>query len=134
MRLGRRDILTRRNAVKFTALIGASALRQPIADPDVMIDQLQKVLEASKKTNITIQIMPVDAGFHPGLLGPFALLRCVKANPIVHLEHYRSSAFIFEDEDVAAYIEAAQAVAEIAMSPAESARLIAEVIQETETR
>lgn len=134
MRLGRRDILLRRNPVNFTALIGESALRQRIADPEVMVEQLNELLNMGKRPNVTIRVIPAATGFHPGLLGPFIVMYFLKSDPIAFLERHRASAFLFDDEDVAAFIEAANVVAEIAMSPADSARLIAEVIQDTETR
>lgn len=133
MRLGRRDVLTRRNPVEFTALIGEGALRQPIAEPDVMVDQLKELIAISDRPNVTIRIIPAHTGFHPGLLGPFLVMHFAKSAPIVHLERHRKSTFLY-DEDVPAFVEAADKVAEIAMSPADSAELIAEVIQDTETR
>jgi transcriptional regulator with XRE-family HTH domain len=134
MRLGRRDILVRRNPVQFTALIGEYALRQPIAEPDVMADQLRHLRQTAELPNVTIQVIPSSTGFHPGLMGPFVVLKFPKAKPIVHLEHHRGSAFIFEDDDVAAYLDAAEIIRrEVAMSPEESAGLIAEVIRRETT-
>ncbi|MPZ81738.1 MAG: helix-turn-helix domain-containing protein [Actinophytocola sp.] len=131
MRLGRRDVLTRRNPAEFTALIGEAALRQPIAEPDVMAAQLDHLLKTAELPNVTIQVMPANTRWHPGLLGPFVVLTFPKAKPIVHVEHHRSSAFIFDDDDVQAYFEAIDRIHQVTLSPEESLGLIAKVIKET---
>lgn len=134
MRISRSDILTRRNPVKFTALVGEAALRQPIAEPEVMADQLRRLTEAAHHPNVTVQVVPTRTPWHPGLMGPFVVLRFPKARSIVHLEHHRASAFVFDNEDVEAYEELAVTLRqEVAMSPEESAELIAKVILEETT-
>lgn len=134
MRLARADILTRRNPVELVALIGEEALQQPIADPDVMVEQLRHLRVMAKKSAVTVQVIPARTAWHPGMTGPFELVEFEQATPIVHLEHYRASAFVFDDDDVAAYQKLAQFLRkEVAMSPEESVELIAKVIKETTT-
>jgi transcriptional regulator with XRE-family HTH domain len=132
MRLGRRDILTRRHPATFTAIIREDVLRQPITDPEVMAAQLDHLQRTAELSNVTVQIMPSQAGYHPGLAGPFVLLEFPKARPIVHLEHHRASAFVFDDDDVTAFIEVAGRLRDVALSPDESAGFIAELLSEME--
>jgi transcriptional regulator with XRE-family HTH domain len=133
MRLGRRDILTRRNPVQFTAVIGEGVLREGIAEPEVMAAQLDHLKQTADLPNVTVQIMPSRSGYHPGLAGPFVVMEFPKAKPIVHLEHHRASAFVFDDDDVAAFVEAAGRLRGLAMSPEESAGLIAQLMNEMES-
>lgn len=134
MRIARADILTRRNPVRFVALLSEESLRQRIADPEVMVAQLQHLLDMAAKPAVTIQVIPADTGWHDGMIGPFELLAFDQAEPIVHIEHRRASVFLFEDDDVAAYEELAQQLREeVAMSPEASVELIAKVIKETTT-
>lgn len=130
MRLGRQDILSRRNPVALTAIISEGALRQPVAEPDVMTDQLDHVLSVAERRNVTIQVMPASMRYHPGLAGPFILLEFPKAKPVVHFEHYRASAFVFDDDDVSAYVEMVGLLCRLAMNPDESVEFIRKLVRE----
>lgn len=131
-RLLRRDVLTRHEPVEFHALIGEPALRQCIGGPEVMAHQLQALLDAP--ANVTVQVIRVGNGWHPGLAGPFILYEFPQSPPIVHLEPYRSSAFVYNERDVSDYQQAADSLRkEVAMSPEHTAELIAKVINELET-
>lgn len=133
VRLSRRDVLTRRNAIEFLALIGQESLRQIIGGEEVMVDQLRLLLQFAEYPSVTLHVVPTGRGWHPGMAGPFELLQFESGRPIVHLEHLRSSLFLYEEEDdLQAYVDAAATVAGVAMSPTDSAGLIAERITELE--
>lgn len=133
LRLTRRDVLTRRNPVTFQALIGESALRQVIGGREVMADQLRHLLRMAEVPAVTLRVVPTGHGWHPGLAGPFELLEFETGRPIVHLEHLRSSLFLYEEEDdLRAYVNAAEMVRTVAMSRDATAGLIAEMITELE--
>lgn len=139
LRSGRRDIITRaREPVELVALIDSGALTRPVAPLAVMRDQLQHVLDLGRRPNVTIQVVSSTfQGYHPMLAGPSELIEFAKAAAIVLLEHHRSSAFLWEEEDVAEFVEAAELIrTKVAMTPARSAEVIAEIahdMTETET-
>lgn len=131
LRLARRDILARRNPVEFRAIIGEPGLRQIIGDNDVMIHQLHNLMNIP--SNVSVQVVPIGRGWHPGLPGTFILYEFDHAPAIVHLEPFRSSSFVYNEHDVTDYKNAADTLREeVAMSPEESARFIADVIEELE--
>ena len=135
VRLSRRDVLTRRDPVNFSAIIGQEALRQIIGGPDVMADQLRYLLQQSELPTVTLQVLPTGEGWHPGIAGPFELLQFETGRPIVHLEHLRSSLFLYEEEDdLQAYVDAANTLRERALSPKESAKLITDTITTMEKK
>jgi transcriptional regulator with XRE-family HTH domain len=134
LRLSRRDALTRpRDPVRLTALLSEMALRQVIGGAEVMADQLQYLLRVAELPTVTLQVVPIGAGWHPGLAGPFVLYDFPAAPSIVHLEHHRNGAFVYDAEDVAAYKDARDKVREAAMSPGDSTGLIADVVNGEET-
>jgi len=134
LRAGRRDVLTRRDPVELIALIDSEVLVRPVAPRDVMIDQLRYLLEMGERPNVTIQVVSsTRPGWHPGLAGPFELIEFKKAPPVVHLEHHRSSAFLWEGDDVREFADAANEVRKVAMTPAESAEAIAWIVNGQET-
>lgn len=134
LRSGRRDVLTRVNPVEYLALIDAEVLVRPVASFEVMLHQLKHVLDMAAKPNITVQVVPsTTPGYHPMLAGPFELIEFEKARPIVLLDHHSSSAFLWAEEEVARFVDAAEEIKKKAMSPHESAQLIASIVKGWET-
>lgn len=135
LRTGRREVLTRRNPAELVALIDSEVLVRPIAAPEVMVDQLHHLLDMAQRPNITVQVWSsTRRGWHAGLTGPFVLLEFAASPPMVHIEHHSSSAFVWEQEDVRRFADLAQTLRhEVAMTPADSARVIADIAQGMET-
>ena len=134
LRSGRRDILTRKSPVELLALIDSEVLIRPVAPQQVMADQLHHLLEMAARPNVTIQIVPsTRPGWQPMLAGPFELLEFPRAKPIVLLEHHRSSLFLWEEEDVQEFTDAAEQIRKAAMTPAESAGVIEDIVNGMET-
>jgi transcriptional regulator with XRE-family HTH domain len=135
LRAGRRDVITRRrNPVEFLALIDSEALVRPVGSPEVMADQIDHLVRMTELPNVTIQIVPSNApGYHPMLAGPFVLYEFPTADPIILLEHYRTSAFIWDRESVAAYLSVPEEIQQLALPPEQSVKLIKEIAQGLET-
>lgn len=132
MRMARRDVLTRRTPAELTALVGEDALREVIGSDDITADQLRHLLTLSEMSTVTLRVVPARCGWHPGLCGPFVIYDFDDTPSIVHLEHYRSSAFLYEAPDVADYRVAAARVRELALAPEDSTTLIAQIAEEME--
>lgn len=135
LRSGRQNILTRRRKpAELRAIIDSEVLVRHVAHRDVMIDQLHYLLDMAKRPNVTVQVMSsTRIGFHPGLVGPFELIEFPTARPVVHLEHYRSSLTLWEEEDVRAFVDASGMIQKAAMTPAESAGVIEDIVNGMET-
>lgn len=73
-RMERQQLLERPDSPLTWMIIGEAALRNPVGGAQVMIDQLRHVLDVmNAHPRLIVQIMPVDAGAHPGLEGPIVL-------------------------------------------------------------
>lgn len=81
-RLARQVILTRDEppAPLLWALIDEGVLYRPVASAEVMRDQLMSLVQASRRPNVTVQVLPYSAGGHTGLLGAFTIVD-LGANP-----------------------------------------------------
>lgn len=75
-RLQRRALLSRTNppAPHVTAVLDEAVLRRPIGGEVVMRDQLQALLAAARRPNVTVLVLPFSVGSHTGLDGPFIVL------------------------------------------------------------
>lgn len=133
MRVGRRDVLTRKNGPKFHGIIAEAALRSPIGGHAVLTEQIRYVRELAEWPTVTLQVLPGDVQrWHPAHAGAYVLFEFGKSNPIVHLEHLRSAVFLYEAKDLDAYVEATDTLHELAMEPAESVEFIDRVAEEME--
>lgn len=130
LRTGRREILTRaKSPVEYTAYIDSEALVRPIGPPEVMADQLRWLLEMGRRPNVDIRIVPsTRRGFDPLLAGSFVVIEFPTAPPIAHIEHHKSSAFLWDEEDVRSYRAAVTDIQKKAMTSAQSAEAIAEIV------
>ncbi|BCJ59058.1 hypothetical protein C1I93_08075 [Micromonospora endophytica] len=85
------------------ALIDEAVLRRALGGPAVMARQLRHLVDAAERPNVTLRVVPLTVGAHTGLDGSFALL----------------------DGE-------ADRLAAVALSPAESVRLVARIATEHE--
>lgn len=133
-RLARRDALTRRDPLELTAFIGETALREDIGGPLVMLDQLQYLGQMAARENVAVRVMRSGIGWHPGLVGHFVIYDFLDTPSVVHLEQYRATAFLYEDDDVQHFHDAAERLGELALSPGDSTTMIAEIAREQEAK
>lgn len=133
VRVGRREVLTRRNPARLVALVGEAALRQEIGGRTVLIEQLRYLEEVARWPNVGLRVVPAAAGWSPALEGPFVFIASDLQLPIVHLENRRAGMFFHEPDDVEAYRDAVVKVEEVALNSEESSGFIADVIKELET-
>jgi transcriptional regulator with XRE-family HTH domain len=125
-RVQRQMLLTRPHPPRFHVILDESVLMRPIGGRQVMRDQLYRLLSDADRGNVTVQILPLTAGGHPGLDGTFIVLRFAEPDDpdVAYVEGVHG----------AVYLESAQAVAQCsvrfeglraqALSPEESAEVI----------
>lgn len=134
LRMGRRDVITRRRRpAHYRAFILESVLHHPVSDPQTHREQLDFLVELGHRDNVEIRVIPTEAGFTPAHAGPFVLLEFERAAPVVLLEHHRSSAFLRDAGDVAAFVAGRDDIDQVAMSPDQSTKLIADLTNREET-
>jgi transcriptional regulator with XRE-family HTH domain len=75
-RMARKALLGRQEppAPQLNAVLDEAVLRRPLGGPDVMRGQLHALLDAARRPNVDIRVLPFDAGTHAGLDGPFIIL------------------------------------------------------------
>jgi transcriptional regulator with XRE-family HTH domain len=130
-RLSRQVILSKRNAPTVQLMLDEMVLRRPVSEPGVLRAQLQHLLSLSERRNVSVQVVPFAAGTHPGLSGSFVLLEFASEPALAHVESRSSSSFLEEDEHLDAVTLAWRGLRAVALSPDDSAQLIADVIGES---
>ena len=131
LRMARREAIAEPRDIE--AFITERALRDCLGGPSVMVEQLRHLTELSSRPNIAIRVLPANLNrWTLAHDGAFVLYEFPKASPIVHLEHYRGPAFLYDAKDVSSYLQAVDTLANAAMSPDESAELMTAVGDELE--
>lgn len=122
--LGRQELLSRPHAPIFTFYLHENALRAPVGGPAIMADQLHHLLRMSTRANVTIRVVPVQAGAHAGMSGSFTLMEVREFKPIVYLDSEITSVFLECPTDIAAYTAILNQLAELALDQAQSRQLL----------
>ncbi|TDV41418.1 helix-turn-helix domain-containing protein [Actinophytocola oryzae] len=126
-RVHRQGVLRKIDAPQLTAILAESALRNFVGGREVMRDQLRYLTEITKRANVTLRIVPTMIGGHPGLLGSFLRMRFADRPNVVFFENQTSSLFLEEHSDTAAYDQAINQLLDLAISEADSVRLVTEM-------
>ena len=87
-----------------------------------MEGQLKHLIEMAKRPNVTIQIMPFQAGGHSAAGGPFSILRFAEPDlpDVVYLEQLTSALYLDKPEVVDSYLKVMERVCMEAATPANS--------------
>jgi transcriptional regulator with XRE-family HTH domain len=127
-RLIRQQLLTRDDPLELVALLDESVLLRQIGEREVMHAQLQRLADAYKLPNVTVQILPLSKP-HRLAVNPFAILQFGTAHEsilhdVVDLEHLSNELYVEGDTDTYQFRLAFEHLAEEALSPSESRELI----------
>src|SRR5262249_16711603 len=85
-RMARQAVLTEADAPQFCAVVDEGALRRAIGEPGVMHRQLQHLLVVAAQPHVTLRVVPLAAGAHAGLRGPFVILEFAEEPTLVAVE------------------------------------------------
>ncbi|MGI5262479.1 helix-turn-helix domain-containing protein [Streptomyces angustmyceticus] len=131
VRMNRQALLDGENAPKLWAVIDEAAIRRMSGSPEVLKSQLERLLEVEPRTNITLQLLPFDTGFHPGLYGSFMLMGFPEPNPdVVWVENLTNSVYFEGSEDVGRYTEVFDHLRATALGPPETRSRIKSMLKE----
>ena len=126
LRMGRQKVLTRQPPARVWAVVDEAVLRRPIGGKEVLRAQLEYLIEASKRHNVTLQIIPLETGGYTSTGGAFTLLRFNDADlpDIVYIEHLTSAVYLDKREELDAYVVTMDALSITAAQPRETERLL----------
>ncbi len=114
--------------LRLSVILGEGALHQVVGGADVLAGQISHLARLMEDAPaITLQVLPFSAGAHVGVgSGSLAILRFPDAPSlgVVHLEALSGGVYLESQSDVARYIRAFTLLRAVALSPADSARLL----------
>ena len=119
LRVARQALLERAGAPRLWAVVDEAALRRPVGGREVMRGQLERLVEATKLPNVTLQVLPWSAGAHPAMTGAFSILRFGDQDlpDVVYVEHLTNALYLDRREDVNQYLHVMDTISVRAASP-----------------
>jgi transcriptional regulator with XRE-family HTH domain len=113
-------------------ILGEGAIRRNIGGTKVMRPQLEHLIRASRRPNVTLQILSFEAGAHAGMVGPFSILEFPEPDDadVVYTDSVGGMIYLEKDREVRACAEVFDRMRAAALSPAVSVELIQKVLGE----
>ena len=126
LRLKRQERLHGDSPLQLTAIVDESVVRRVIGGPAVMDDQLRHLIDTAQLPNVTMQVLPFDAGEHWFLAGSAALLEFRESthSDVVYLEGLAGDYYEEQPSEVARYREEFERLGVIALDQRLSIKLI----------
>ena len=132
LRMARQQLLTRDHPPRLWAVIDEAAMRRPVGGGEVMRRQLERLIDATKLPNVTLQVLPFGAGAHPAMVGSFSVLRFPddELPDVVYLEHLTSALYLNKPEEVDQYLRVMESICVRAAAPDRTVELLTGILDE----
>jgi transcriptional regulator with XRE-family HTH domain len=129
LRMTRQKLLAREHPPHLWVIMDETVLRRPVSvRREVMLDQIDRLLEATGNDDITLQVAEYAQGPHPGTYSPFVLFRFAEPElpDIVYSEYVTGALYLDSRAEVSLHLE----VLDRMSARAASARRTKEILQE----
>ena len=132
VRMQRQSLLIQDDPIDLWVVLDEAVLSRPVGGDLVMRGQIVQLIEATEMPNITLQILPFVVGAHAGMDGTFTILDFadVLDPDVVFAENATGGLFLEKDEELTKYQLIFRSLHEAALSPEESAALLAKLAKE----
>jgi transcriptional regulator with XRE-family HTH domain len=125
-RIARQRLLFSREGPRFEAVLDESVLHRVVGDPAVMVAQLRQLLEMSQLPNVTIRVVPYEAGVVPAGVNKFIILRFALPDiaDIVFIEELTGHRYLEEPSEIETYSATFRTLLGLSADPAASMAMI----------
>lgn len=108
LRLRRQSLLDRADPPTLWVVMEEAVLHRAVGGPEVMREQIDRLLAASELDHVSVDIVPFSAGAHVGVCAPFTYFRFEERElpDIVYSEILSGSMYLDQRSDVVAHLEA----------------------------
>ncbi|MPY58468.1 helix-turn-helix domain-containing protein [Streptomyces spongiae] len=108
LRLRRQSLLKKAEPPTLWVVMEEAVLHRAVGGPEVMREQIDRLLAASELDHVSVDIVPFSAGAHVGVCAPFTYFRFEERElpDIVYSEILSGSMYLDQRSDVSAHLEA----------------------------
>jgi hypothetical protein len=124
------QFLDREDAARFEAVVDESVLHRVVGSRTIMRAQLKRLLKLSERPDITLQVIPYEAGALPAGNNKFIILRFTSAEvkDVVYIEGLTGEVWVQDPDEVEIYNTTFRTLMQLAASPEETREIIAAMI------
>jgi transcriptional regulator with XRE-family HTH domain len=128
-RAERQQLLNRPDPLELWAVVDEAAIRRVVGGRAVMAAQLEHLVSMMQRPKVTFQVLTYGAGAHPGMPGSFVHMefRDDGDPELVYVDTQAGDIFLEAEDDLRRYRTMFDHLRAVALSPAQSAELIASV-------
>jgi transcriptional regulator with XRE-family HTH domain len=132
VRMERQSLLIQDDPIDLRVVLDEAVLSRPVGGDEVMRDQLRKLIECARLSNVTLQILPFTVGAHAGMDGTFAILEfeADEDTDVVFAENATGGLFLEKAEELRMYDSVFETIREMACDPQESIDMIEMLVEE----
>ena len=132
VRLARQELLTQEDPVEFWCVLDEAALRRPVGGLEVMRQQLEHLVSVAEWPNVTLQVLPVELGAHPGMEGSFVLFSFPHEGDADTVYVTMATGGVFQEkiEELQRYSTIFDELVDVALTPVATTALIANMVKE----
>jgi hypothetical protein len=129
VRLRRQRLLTREPPLQMEVVIDEAMLHKVVGGPGVMAGQVDRLVEAAGRPNITIQIIPNEIGAHPAMDSNFNILEFDEggAPSVVYVEGLVGFLYLERPQDLARYRRVLERLRGVSLTPQGSVELMTRI-------
>jgi transcriptional regulator with XRE-family HTH domain len=129
-RLDRQAILTQPDPPQLIAVVDEAILhRHEERFRALMVHQIEHLIACAERPNVSIHVVPLSAGLHIGLFGPFVLTRGVDGGWVAMMENQLTTTPTDNEADLATLLARWETVRNVALSRQQSIELLREVVK-----
>jgi transcriptional regulator with XRE-family HTH domain len=105
VRMARQELLTSDDAPDLWLVLNEAVIRRTVGSPATTREQLKRLIDASKRPNVTLQVVPFSTGAHPAMDGSFHLLSFPDPSDhqIVYFEYHTGALYLEKPAEVTRY-------------------------------
>ncbi|GAA2833637.1 helix-turn-helix transcriptional regulator [Kitasatospora paracochleata] len=118
---------------RVEVIVDETALRRACGGPEVMREQLARLIELAAAPWLTLRVLPLGMGAAAADSGAFTVLGFPEADlpDVVYLEQFTTALYLDRPAEVAEYTEALRRLGEAALAGDEALALVRRILAET---
>jgi hypothetical protein len=126
LRVRRQGLLDQERPPAMRILLDDAVLARPVGGAAVMAAQRRRLLADTERPAVTLQVLPVDAGAHAGMDGPFTIFGfpAPAERDVVALDSAADALYLESLEDLRRYRRVFELLLPAALTPEASVALL----------
>jgi hypothetical protein len=135
LRMKRQELLTAAKPPRVWSVVDEAALRRPLGGVKVMRAQLRHLAEVAQLPNVTLQVVPFQAGGHDAAGGSFTILRFSEPDvpDVVYIEQLTGALYLEKPAATDHYLDIMNRLSAISLSPGQTIPFLENISRQLQT-